>query len=438
MIQKLRRKIIAISMAAIAGVLLIILGVVNLINYRQTDAETRQRMAILVEFGGTLPEAFDGRGRGPAARPESDTPPDGTQPPADGEYDFRRRGLSEETPYEMRFFTVTIKGGDITATDLTRIASVTEDQAKEYAYDLWKKGNTDGTEGYYQDFRYHWTEQEDGTQVLFLDCSRERSTVRRFLLASALISGIGLIIVFALVLVFSRRAVKPFAENYEKQRRFITDAGHELKTPLAIINADVDVLEMDYGESEWTNSIKSQTGRLSELTSRLIFLARMEEDSPQITLIKTDFSALAEEACESFRPLAKSRALTLTQDIERNLFVNGDKAALRELINILIDNAVKYASENGTIEARLGLSGKSLLFTVENTASGIVPGPHPEFFERFYRADASRNSATGGSGIGLSAAAAVVRVHKGKITAEAPDETRIVFTVTLPLWHENQ
>ena len=201
----------------------------------------------------------------------------------------------------------------------------------------------------------------------------------------------------------------------------ITDAGHELKTPLAVINADCDVLEMESEDSanEWLEDIRKQTERLSELTNSLIYLAKTEEGSKN-ALVKIEFplSDIVSEETESFRGLAKSSGKSIETSITPDITYNGDQKAIRRLISILMDNAIKYSPDGSVIRASLARNGSKTVFAVTNkTSSPVSKDDMKHMFDRFYRTDESRNSETGGYGIGLSVAKSITEAHGGKIYA---------------------
>lgn len=223
----------------------------------------------------------------------------------------------------------------------------------------------------------------------------------------------------------------PISESYEKQRQFITDAGHEIKTPLTIIDANAEIMEMEYGDSEWLEGIRSQTSRLASLTNGLIYLSRMEESRQRLPRITFSLSDLVEETVLSFQPLADTQNKSFAADIEPLLSFHGEESSIRQLISILLDNALKYSPENGIIEVLLHKKGKRLRLSVRNSVDFIEKEHLSRLFERFYRTDNSRNSKTGGYGIGLSIAKAVVDSHKGKITAQTSDGHSLEITVIL-------
>ena len=244
----------------------------------------------------------------------------------------------------------------------------------------------------------------------------------------------GFAVVFCVICFFAGRIVRPIAESYEKQKRFITDAGHEIKTPLTIINANIDLLEMDIGTSESLSDIRQQTRRLTTLTGDLVYLARMEEDDAKPAMIEFQLSEIVSEAAAAFKAPALARRQNLSCDIEDMLSVRGNDKAITQLVSILLDNAIKYSPEGQDIALSLRGQGRTVSLTVVNTAAVPVAREQLEHvFDRFYRADPSRNSATGGHGIGLSLAHAIVTAHGGKIHAWTKDGTDFGITVTLPI-----
>lgn len=236
--------------------------------------------------------------------------------------------------------------------------------------------------------------------------------------------------VFILIFIFARIVVKPVAETYEKQKQFITDANHELKTPLTVIGANCDILEMENGENEWTNSIRNQVENLTDLTNKLVFLSRMDEESVKVNMSEISLSEIVADAAKPYIALALSSNKKFETKIEKDITVKGDADLLHKLITLLLDNAFKYSNDAGSIELSLAV-GKNKSITVTNTTDGVPQNDLDKIFERFYRLDKSRNSETGGHGIGLSVAKAIAELHKGKISVLSPDGKKIVFTVVL-------
>ena len=388
------------------------------------------------------------------------------------ENDLKRHGISPESQFDTRYFTVTINSkGEVENIDTSKIASVSSENAAGYAKKLWESGKKgDGKSGFAESCKYLTVDEDGSTMYIFLSCQRELSTIKTYILASVGISVFGLVVVFVMIFFFSGRILKPVSESYEKQKRFITDASHEIKTPLTIIDANTEVIEMMEGENEWTSSTRKQIARLTSLTEKLVFLSRMDEEATKLEMLEFSLSDAILDTAEPFKAVARTKGKKLTIDVIDGILYTGDEKTIRQLVSILLDNAIKYSGcssvscENGNInkknlnktnlnettqtqnncvttidptpeiELTMRASGKNRIITVWNTVdetANIKKGRQDMLFERFYRTDASRNSKTGGFGIGLSAAYAIVKAHKGKITAESKDGRSIKFTIVL-------
>ena len=414
MIQKLRVKFITASMLSLALVLLVILGGVTAMIYQTVVRDADRILALLSETRGVFPQQ---------------TPPDdrGGKP---GPIPVLGHGISPETPFESRFFSVLLnEKGQVLQSDTGQIAAVDDQSAGEMAQAVWSSGTASGFQG---DYRYIRAAEAEGTRFIFVDCGRSLSNFRTTLIASVLVALAGLLAVFLLLLILSKRIVRPVAESYEKQRRFITDAGHELKTPLTIIGADLDLVEPELEGNEWLQDIRCQVRRLTGLTQDLIFLSRMEEETPPIQPIEFPLSDLTEEMAQSFQGLAKAQGKRLTLSIPPILSYTGDEKAIRQLLSILLDNALKYTPEEGEVEIALKKEGRMIRLSVSNTIA------HPmeretlgRLFDRFYWGDQSRSSQTGSYGLGLSIAKGIVLAHRGKIRAESSGASLSVI-VSLP------
>lgn len=406
MIKRMRQKFILITMGTLLLVLGILVAAINLANYTNVNRIADDRLAILAENSGRFPRMDE---------------------QAKNEIPFKK-DISPEAPFETRYFTVVLNNGTVRTVDTGRIAAVSTETAVDYARELYQKGKE---KGFLKNYKYRAIAQGEDVMYIFLDCGREMDTFRSFLVTSLLISFAGLLLVFLLLLLLSGLAVRPFAESYAKQKRFITDAGHELKTPLAIIQANTEVLELDGQENEWTRSIKNQVGRLGELTNQLIFLARMDEAGNTFEMLDFSISEAVLETAGPFAAVAMTQQKELKMDVERKLFFHGNEASIRQIVSILLDNALKYSPKQTVISLCLRAAGKRIELTVANSAEGMEPGNLDCLFERFYRRDSSRNSQTGGHGIGLSVAKAITEAHKGRIMAKCVDGKEIVFTVLL-------
>ena len=424
MIQRLRIRLIAVTMLSLSLVLLVILGGVNLMSYRKTISDADMILELLADNEG----AFPLRMRIDDTLPRKER---AGSPLAEDSL-LRKRGFSDETPYETRFFSVLLdRDGQVLGADVGKIAAVDEAMAASYAQAVLSGGQS---RGLMDSYRFLCSTEAAGTRVIFLDCGRSLSGLRTVLAASIALALLGLLAVLALLAIFSGRIVRPMAESYEKQRRFITDAGHELKTPLTIIGADADLLELELGENEWLSDIRTQVVRLTGLTQDLIYLSRMDEAQPRLQRIEFPLSDVAEEVAQSFQGPALAQGKALALDIHPLLSYTGDEKSLRQLISILLDNAVKYSPAGASIRVSLRREGRSLRLCVANpTEQAISRKQLDHLFDRFYRVDSSRASETGGYGLGMSIAQSIAAAHKGKIRAESPEESTLAVTVTLPL-----
>lgn len=412
MIEKLRRKFIVISMGSIFAVLAVIVLFINLSGYFQINRQADRMMQLITENNGHFPKVqkFE-------------------EEPFDAERKPKFSDVSPEAPFSTRFFTVTADAErNVVTVDTGKIAATTTTEATAYAREILKSGKTTGFKGIY---KYAVVNKENGSLIVFLDCRRDLETFTAFLRNSILISIAALISVFIMVMLLSKKAIKPVAESYEKQKRFITDAGHELKTPIAIISANTEVIEMDYGENQWTRSISNQTKRMTELTSSLVTLARMDEGTSGLQMTDFSLSDAVLESAEPFIVFAKAQEKNMTINIEPTVSYHGNEQSIRQLVSILLDNAVKYSSAGGEIELSLKKQGKHINLFACNLADNLQEGNLDILFERFYRTDVSRNSKAGGYGIGLAIAKAIVVQHKGKIKAESSDGKFIHITIQL-------
>lgn len=416
MIARLRKRFISITMCSVVFVLAVLMGVVNVVNFVKVDRSAAQLLALLADNDGAFPEM--------------DKPaPQGTQAQTPSAQAGTHPGMTKETPYETRYFSVVLhEDGTLSSVNTGRIAAISTDRAVEMAEEL---AESEESSGYLDSYKYLVTQQGDDTMYLFLDCTRSLDSVWEFLFTSLLVSLCGIAAVLLLVVGLSRRAVRPVAESYEKQKRFITDAGHELKTPLTIIDSCTEVIEMEQGESKWTQGIRGQVRRLDVLTKSLSALARMDERGTDIEMESFSLSNAAAEILEPFVLLAESNGKQFTLDIPPEVNCRGNELYVRQLLAILADNAVKYASDGSEIRFSLRKKGNRCILLCENEAEGLTRGSQDMLFDRFYRGDASRSSEIGGSGIGLSMAQSIVLAHGGKISAKSDDGIHLTVTAQI-------
>ena len=273
--------------------------------------------------------------------------------------------------------------------------------------------------------------------MIVLDCFLMLQAADNMLRITVIIFFVCALIVFLLLLFLSGRAIRPFAENLERQRQFVTDASHELKTPLSILSADLDLLSDSCGESRWLGSARTQIARLDKLIRNLVELARTEETIREGASEVFSLSDIALASAEAFAPLAEAEGNTLAAEVAAGVELRGVQDDLFRLFSILLDNAVKYCDAGGTIRLSVSQRGRTVRLSVSNPCAGLNPARLPRYFDRFYRADSSRSRTTGGYGIGLSTARAIVVRHRGRLTNHYANGI-ITFTALLPQVNEKR
>lgn len=409
MVKRLRLKCVYIGTAICFIVLAVLIGSITVAINIKTDKTTDRILNILVANDGKMPIIAKGD-------EETD------------EY-YKKHGLYAEAPFETRYFTVTLgDDGNVTEVNLERIFAVREEEATDFALRAYLEEQDEGQYGCY---KFTSTDVVGGKMYIFLDCTKYLTIVRSFKLISLSITLIVLFIVFVFVALFSSIIIRPFAESYDKQRQFITNANHEIKTPLAIISATNEVMEMEYGESEWTETIKSQLERLDVLTEKLVFLSRIEEQAERYVMSEFSLSDTALEVSTPYSIIATAEKKEFIVDVAPDVNVVGECSLIGKMLTMLLDNSFKYSPPNGVVELVVEQCGKGARIVIKNTAENVKKGKLDNIFERFYRADASHNSEISGHGIGLSIVKTIVNLHKGKVTARSEDGNSVTITVTI-------
>jgi signal transduction histidine kinase len=415
MLKRLSLRFTAVGVAALFCVELLMVALINGLNVRYAVSEADEMTRIILDNQGKIPESFR---------------PDKGKNGAPDRQDSGRRG--SEIRYITRYFTVMFSAdGSVDRIDTGNISSVTSEQAQQYAIEVVESAESDESDesvGFYSgyDFRYAIKSAPDGGRmVVFYDFGEKAQTILRMLEISGAIALILLAVFSLVILLYSKRAVRPVTESIENQRRFITDAGHELKTPLAIIRADAEVIEMTGGENEWTASILNQTDRLSELLSQMLMLTKLQE-TVKTNFTQLNFSQIVSSTAVEFEPLFSAEGKSLAVETLPDIRVSGDEKMLATLVSVLMRNASKYSSSGEEVAVKLIQSGGKAVLTVSNLCDEPPKNPD-KLFERFYRADSSRTRETGGSGIGLSIAKTIADSHKAKIFCTV-DGRRVTFT----------
>ena len=402
MLRKLKVRFILLSMVSMTATLAIAFTAVNITLWARVTSRTDQIIDYLYENGGSFPVIGDS---------------------------MNEKLFHDETPFQTRYYVVIIKGGEYSGSNYSHISLDRIKDIDEQIANILKQNKE---RGYIDNSRYGCFDYDDGKMLIVLDCHTDLILVNTLLTITLVTILSCVVIVFILLTVFSKYVIKPFEENREKQRRFITDAGHELKTPIAIIQSNTEVMEMIEGENKWLGNIKAQTVRMSKLVKGLIELSKMDEQVlSEKEKQKIDLSEIVSNSVESFIVPAQAKGIEIKTDIDDEVTVMGDLEDIVRLVGILLDNAVKYTDDRHLIEVGLKRKSKKVYLTVSNTCKGIDRESVPKFFDRFYRSDKSRNSQTGGYGIGLSMAQMIVQNHKGKISVSYTDDEKIVFITEL-------
>lgn len=415
MLKRLKRKFILVAMLSVFCVLAVIMLAVNVVNFTKISDYADGVLNVLQKNDGVFPKPFMGE-------------PSGDLPEADRFEKVDKKsfnGMNEETPYETRYFTVRFLGSKIVMIDVNNVAAISKDSAKSMAENAVSGGNERGYDG-----NYRYLVAESGNFVLFMDCSRQLETAKSFLYASLIISAIGLVAVFVLCLIFSGAAVKPIAESYEKQKQFITDAGHELKTPLTIISANNELTELSMGQTQETQNISKQIERMTAMVKNLTLLAKIDEVGNRPESVKFSLTDALFDLCESFKTPIKEGERNFTYNIGDELFICADEALIRTAISSTLENAAKYAKTN--VELNAFKQGKNAIIELKNDADGIKDGNLNAYFERFYRSESARASGLNGNGIGLSVAKAAVELYGGNICAFGENSV-FKIKITFPL-----
>lgn len=406
MIYCLQKKVIRICGISVLLVFAAIFFLIYGISIRQLNEAMDALTDRISDNDGRFPEWRDGRGN-PGMRMDM--------------ADF----MTMETPFSTRFFTVRFdESGKITDVDVSSISAVTEEIARGLGMEDYESGRE---RGWTENYRYKQYRTEQGTAIVYVDGAMNRFMAKRLLLSAGSVLVVSALAIWLIVIFFSRRAVRPVAESYEKQKQFITDVNHELKTPLTLVMTNLDILEAEIGENEWLSDIRSEGERMSALVNRLVILARMDEDRTNLEMRRFVLSDVIMDVVSEFQAAAQDRGKSMKVQIEPGAEYTGDEACVRRVIAILLDNAVKYCDDGGSILLRLE-KRKHPVFYIENSYAAVDEIELDKLFDRFFRADKARTF-HGGFGIGLSIARAVVTQHKGEICAYKRDENTIGFKV---------
>ncbi len=396
-IQRLRFKFIFISMMSILMVMVFIGSVINIFSRAVSSRAIRQTLAYIAEN--------DSQDYGDHSEEDS---LDQIFSPS-----FRRNHF---------YIFIFDQSAELTKTISNTKNTLEISSAQDYAKNILSSNINYGRTGMF----YYRTDvtKDNGVKITMLDCTSEISMSLRLLSATITTCMAGMLITFILVLIFSERAIKPEIENSNRQKEFITNASHELKTPLAVIRANTELLEITCGENEWTKSTLNQVDNMNGLIQNLVMISKAQEYEDKSVLASINVSDIIHQTVAPYKAMAKKAGKALVENIEENVLFTTDESRIRQLVTILIDNAIKYCDDNGRVEIGMAYQKKgkgSLNIVVSNTYAKGADIDCSRFFDRFYREDKSHNIDKGGYGIGLSIAESICSQSKGSIKASYKD-----------------
>ena len=396
MFRKLKIRFILLASAAIVCILLTMIAVLNSVRFLQTNGEIQAVLNILSANNGDFPSVEE--------TAES----------------LQNDRITIDTIYQYRYFSVVYKEDKtLYSSNLDHLSNLSKEQALSYANKVIKDSRSSGVFKVGSQFYSYQITQDSKTKrylLVVLDSTNYLESRNDFFWLSIQLCFYSFIFFVLVVSGFSNFAIRPYIKNYENQKRFITNAGHELKTPLAIISANTELQELMTGENEWTESTKDQVKRLSNLINQMVVLARLEEQ-PDVTLVDVNFSEVVKKVAGNFKSVIEKAGKKYEIKLQEDIHVKATEDELYELVSILIDNACKYCDEDGQIFVTLTKAkrGKRSRLTVANSYDDGKNVDYSRFFDRFYREDESHNQKQPGYGIGLSMAESLVRIFKGRI-----------------------
>ena len=425
--KQIRQRFIKIALLALTLAMLLVAGVINAVHFVNTSAELKETLNYIFETDNTNAQKKQGKLNEDNKRNAATG--DSMQQNGHKGGNHRMNTKLEESRY---FIAVKSADGEYFLGAGSKENEYSKEELLAIAEDVFASGKTSGKTG---DYLYRVTDKADGsTTAVFLNIESKRAEMISLALISLGACVAGILLSLLLVSLLSKKAIQPMMDNIERQKQFITDAGHELKTPLTVISANMDVLSMDLGKNEWVQSTQKQVSNMRKLVNELVYLSRMDEADSALEMYEFNLSGTVQDVADPFIGMAEFNGKNLIVNAEEDLMFCGDEAAIRRLIGILCENAVKYAPEDTDIHVTLCHSGKNIVIETENAMKEpLSEEALDHLFDRFYRADESRSKEeTGGFGIGLSVARAITEKHNGTIKAKIVDDDKLRITCTLP------
>ncbi|MBQ9514996.1 MAG: GHKL domain-containing protein [Ruminococcus sp.] len=427
MMKRIRQRFIKIALLALTLAMILVAGVINAVHLVNTSAELKETLNYIVENDNA--NTHNKQGKYDGDNKENKATADSVQQTGHKGGNHHMDTKVEESRY---FIAIENTDGELFLGEGSKEAEYAQDKLLAIAEEVF---SSDAASGRTEKYLYHVTEKDDGSRVaVFLNYESKKEEVLSLALISLGACVVGILLSLLLVSLLSKKAIKPMMDNIERQKQFITDAGHELKTPLTAISANMDVLSMDIGPNEWVQGTQKQVANMRKLVNELVYLSRMDEEESALERREFDLSNAVQEVAEPFVGMAEFNGKNLIVKVEDDLTYSGDEAAIRRLISILCENAVKYAPEDTDIKVSLIHSGKNIIFETENAMKGPLSDEAlTRLFDRFYRGDESRSKEENkGFGIGLSVARAITEKHDGTIKAKIADNGCLLIICTLP------
>ena len=400
MIKNIRLKFIALTVAVLFSLLLAILITINSFMVYQTNRRIDAFLNSMIENDGRMLPIPD------RMQPPTEHPPSPNIP---------IKGFSIK--FDMN--------GELLPFNLNKV-DIDQETAVYYAEEVFKKGKS---EGKIESYRYKTKSTPSGTLIVFADQTTQDMMLIELQNLSLITGTISMIVLVIITVLLSKFIVKPVNIAFEKQKRFVADSSHELKTPLAIISANIDILEMEPQSNKYISEIKNQSHRMNQLIRELLVLARTENQANKTKFNDFNLSDVIENIALPFEVLAFEQEKEIVLDLEPDVGYHGDENTIKKMLSALIDNAVKYSSKKSKVMISLKTKGNKKMIQIQNTFAGTLPEDSEKLFDRFYRIDESRARNTGGFGIGLSIVKNIVEQHGGKITTEYLPDNQIAFKI---------
>ena len=426
MFKKLRNKLLIVNTLIIAALVLGSFSVIYIMTARNVNREVEQKLDRAINMHKE-PKPKNNKNDlkdKDMFKPNGDKPPEFLEP-------------HDNAPFSLTFTVITDSEGNIEKTNIPFI--LYEDFYSDKMYNIIHDADNEGrirtNNGYWA---YKVSPLDTGYVTAFTEFQAEHAILRNLFLILLLVGIFALTAAFLISLFSANRSIRPVEESYNRQKQFVADASHELKTPLTTINTNVDVLlshpESAIGdERKWLDYIKTESERMTKLTNDLLYLAKLDHNDGEVMMSRVSFSEAAESVILLMEAVIFENDVNLTYDITPDLYVNGSSEQLKQLVMILLDNAVKYTPKSGDIKITLTRDSSDAVFTILNTGEGISDEAQKQIFERFYREDKSRARESGGYGLGLAIARAIVTACKGSIGVESKKNEYTKFMVKIPM-----